>query len=51
VAFAVTVPAQALAGRLTWQVLAGGWVFAVALFAAARLFWRAGLQRYQGASA
>lgn len=51
VAFAVTVPAQALAGHLTWQVLAGSWVFAAALFTAARLFWRAGLRRYGGASA
>ncbi len=51
VAFAVTVPAQALAGRLTWQLLAGAWVFAAALFTAARLFWRAGLRRYGGASA
>jgi ABC-2 type transport system permease protein len=51
VAFAVTVPAQALAGRLTWQVLAGAWVFAAALFTAARLFWLAGLRRYAGASA
>jgi ABC-2 type transport system permease protein len=51
VGFAVTVPAQALAGHLTWQVLAGAWALAVGLFAAARLFWRAGLRRYQGASA
>jgi ABC-2 type transport system permease protein len=51
VAFAVTVPAQALAGRLTWQLLAGAWAFAAALFAAARLFWLAGLRRYGGASA
>jgi len=51
VAFAVTVPAQALAGRLTWQLLAGAWVFAAALFTAARLFWLAGLRRYEGASA
>jgi len=51
VAFAVTVPAQALAGRLTWQLLAGACVFAAALFTAARLFWRAGLRRYAGASA
>jgi ABC-2 type transport system permease protein len=50
VAFAVTVPAQALAGRLTWQLLAGAWLFAAALFTAARLFWRAGLRRYGGAS-
>jgi ABC-2 type transport system permease protein len=51
VAFAVTVPAQALAGQLTLQVLIGAWIFAAALFAAARLFWRAGLKRYGGASA
>ena len=51
VAFAVTVPAQALAGRLDWLTLAGAWALAVALFAAARLFWRAGLRRYSGASA
>jgi ABC-2 type transport system permease protein len=51
VAFAVTVPAQALAGRLTWQLLAGAWVFAVALFTVARILWKTGLRRYQGASA
>jgi len=51
IAFAVTVPAQALAGRLTWQTLAGAWALAAGLFAAARLFWRAGLRRYAGASA
>ena len=33
VAFAITVPAQALAGRLTVPVLLGAWMFAVALFA------------------
>lgn len=51
VAFAVTVPAQALAGRLGWQTLVGAGVFAIALFGAARLFWKAGLRRYSGASA
>jgi ABC-2 type transport system permease protein len=51
VAFAVTVPAQALAGTLSWQLLAGSWVFAGALFAAARLVWRRGIRRYEGASA
>ncbi len=51
VAFAVTVPAQALAGRLSWQTLAGAWVLAAALLVAARLLWRAGLRRYAGASA
>jgi ABC-2 type transport system permease protein len=51
VAFAVTVPAQALAGRLTWQTLLGAWVLAAALLIASRLLWRAGLRRYAGASA
>ena len=51
IAFAVTVPAQALTGRLSWQTLAGAWALAAVLFAAARLFWRAGLRRYAGASA
>ena len=50
VAFAITVPAQALAGRLTWQVLLGAAAFAVALFTAARVFWRLGVRHYSGAS-
>ena len=50
VAFAITVPAQALAGRLTWQVLLGAAAFAAALFAAARVFWRLGVRHYSGAS-
>jgi len=50
VGFAVTVPAQALAGQLSWPLLAAAAALAVALFAAARLLWRAGLRRYQGAS-
>jgi ABC-2 type transport system permease protein len=50
VAFAITVPAQALAGRLAWPALAGAAGFAATLFFAARLFWRAGLRRYSGAS-
>ena len=31
--------------------LAGSWVFAAALIAAARLVWRRGIRRYSGASA
>lgn len=50
VAFAITVPAQALAGRLTWQALLGELVFAAALLAAARAFWQRGLRHYSGAS-
>jgi ABC-2 type transport system permease protein len=51
IAFAVTVPAEALTSRLDWQTLAFAAVFAVALFAATRWFWRFGLKRYTGASA
>ena len=50
VAFAITVPAQALAGRVTWQVLLGAAAFAAALFTAARVFWRLGIRHYSGAS-
>ncbi len=51
VAFVTTVPAQALAGRLTWQTLAGAYVLAAALLVASRAFWKLGLRRYSGASA
>lgn len=51
VAFAVTVPAEALTGRLTWQTLALAGVLTVALLGFARWFWRRGLRRYSGASA
>jgi len=50
IGFAVTVPAQALAGHLTWPFLVGAGALAVGLFTVARLFWRLGLRRYQGAS-
>jgi ABC-2 type transport system permease protein len=50
VAFAVTVPAEALAGRMTWKTLVGAWVFALALFIAARIFWSSGIRHYSGAS-
>jgi ABC-2 type transport system permease protein len=50
VAFAITVPAQALAGRVTWRVLLGAAAFAAALFTAARVFWRLGVRHYSGAS-
>jgi ABC-2 type transport system permease protein len=51
IAFAVTVPAEALTSRLDWQTLAFALVFTVALFAATRRFWRFGLRSYTGASA
>ncbi len=51
IAFAVTVPAQAVTSRLEWQTLALAAVFAAVLFVATRRFWRFGLSRYSGASA
>jgi ABC-2 type transport system permease protein len=51
VAFAVTVPAEALTGRLTWQTLLGAAALAVALLLLARWVFRQGLRHYGGASA
>jgi ABC-2 type transport system permease protein len=51
VAFAVTVPAEALSGRLTAEMLAGAVLGAAALMAFSRWFWLRGLRRYSGASA
>jgi ABC-2 type transport system permease protein len=51
VAFATTVPAEALTGRLTGNTLAGAAVVACVLLVVSRLFWRMGLKRYSGASA
>jgi ABC-2 type transport system permease protein len=51
IAFAVTVPAEALTSRLTPETLALAAGIAVALLAFTRWFWRFGLRRYSGASA
>jgi ABC-2 type transport system permease protein len=51
VAFATTVPAEALAGRLTWQTLLEAVALAAAMLVASRLFWRVGIRHYSGASA
>ena len=51
VAFAVTVPTQALTGRLEGQLLLGAIVLAVLFALGARWFWRFGLRHYSGASA
>jgi viologen exporter family transport system permease protein len=51
IAFAVTVPAQAVTSRLSWQTLVVAVLFAVVLFAFTRWFWRFGLRNYTGASA
>jgi len=50
IAVATTVPAQALAGRLNWQTLAGMIALAIIMSAASRIFWRIGILRYSGAS-
>jgi ABC-2 type transport system permease protein len=51
VAFAVTVPAQALTGRLSPELLAGTFIFTVALALISRRVWFFGLKYYAGASA
>lgn len=51
IAFAVTVPAQALTGRLTPEMLLLAAVFAALLLVGTRWFWRVGLKHYSGASA
>lgn len=51
VAFAVTVPAEALTGRLSANSVLGAALLAAALMALARWWWRFGLRSYSGASA
>jgi len=51
VAFAVTVPAEALTSQLTPLTLLGAAGLAALFFVLARLVWRLGTHRYSGASA
>lgn len=51
IAFAVTVPAEALTNRLNAQTLGLAAALAVALLLVARWVWRRGLKAYSGASA
>jgi ABC-2 type transport system permease protein len=51
IAFAVTIPAEALTGRLTPETLAIAAAFAAGLLVITRWFWRTGLRNYSGASA
>ena len=51
VAFAVTVPAEALAGRLTPRTLLGAVALGLALLVISRWFWKTGIRHYSGASA
>ncbi|HMK09273.1 MAG TPA: ABC-2 family transporter protein [Anaerolineales bacterium] len=51
VAFAVTVPAEALTGRLDAATALAAVAVAALLLVVSRLVWRVGLKRYSGASA
>jgi ABC-2 type transport system permease protein len=51
VAFAVTVPAEAISGRVETANLAGAVALAAVLLASSRWFWLRGLRHYSGASA
>jgi ABC-2 type transport system permease protein len=51
IAFAVTVPAEALTARLTPETLALAAGFTLVLLVITRLWWRYGLKHYSGASA
>jgi ABC-2 type transport system permease protein len=51
VAFAVTIPAEALTGRLSPLTLLGAAGLALALALLARFIWKKGVRNYAGASA
>lgn len=51
VGFAITVPAEALTGRLSAMTLLGAFALAVLFAGLARLIWTFGVRRYSGASA
>jgi ABC-2 type transport system permease protein len=51
IAFAITVPAEAVTSRLEWETVLLAFGFAGVLFAFTRWWWRFGLRHYTGASA
>ena len=51
VAFAVTVPSEAIVGRLSADFLYGTIALAAVMLVGSRLFWQLGLKQYSGASA
>jgi ABC-2 type transport system permease protein len=51
IAFAVTVPAEAVTSRLEWTTVGLALGFGAVLFAFTRWWWRFGLRHYSGASA
>ena len=50
VAFATTIPVEALTSRLNWVTLLGAFLGAIVLFIVSRAFWKFGLRHYSGAS-
>jgi ABC-2 type transport system permease protein len=50
VAFAITIPVQALIGQLSWYLAAGSVTLALVLLIGTRLFWKIGVRHYTGAS-
>lgn len=51
VAFAVTIPAEALTGRLSLQTLLGAFALTLFLLVLSRIVWKYGVKNYSGASA
>ncbi|MDE0142023.1 MAG: ABC-2 family transporter protein [Caldilineaceae bacterium] len=51
IAFATTVPASAISGRITTTTFVGSVALAAAMFMLSRWFWRLGIRYYSGASA
>jgi len=51
VAFATTVPVEALTNRLGWETLLAAIALAILLLAVSRQFWKLGLKHYSGTSA
>jgi ABC-2 type transport system permease protein len=51
VAFATTIPAEALTKRLSWETLLGAVALAAVLLLVSRGFWRLGPRRHSGTSA
>jgi ABC-2 type transport system permease protein len=50
-AFAVTVPSEAVTSRLGWDTVALAAAVALVLVVVSRAFWRLGVRHYSGASA
>lgn len=48
---AITVPAEALTGRLTWQAMSSLILITAVALTASRAYWRYGVKNYSGASA